>query len=480
MCVGTLAGFVTVGRGSFSLDETVSTTLADTSWHRFTEVVTHREPNMVLYDLLLRVWIHLGHGEAVVRILSVLAVLGALAVTMIVARRLFGSRVGLICGLLLAVDPLLVQFAQDARGYALSLLLVTASSAMFVRGIRTPSGWGVWAAYVCVSALAAYANLWAALVPLGHAASVAFLPRRSAPWRRLVPAGAAFVVLLVPLVAWVRATQSAGVNWAAGSTAGKLFTRVRGALPHPVIDVGVVLGVVLVVWITARVTHRADAAALLDRWPLMFALCWLLVPVIAVVMLSLAYKPLVVLRYLVVCVPPLAMVAAYGVSRLRRRAVVVTVAALVALSGIGVAIRDAQGPPQDWRGAVAAVASGARPGDGVVIFASYTRIPFEWYLADHPAAGRRLRPVFPPGPWGVDPLRYDRWTAVSAASVTTAAAGYHRLWLVLSQEQLYPAAESTLLAGLTAAGLAPVRTESFPGVRVVEYIAADGRRSPSR
>jgi mannosyltransferase len=443
LVLGVVASIVTVGRASFSLDESVSMTLADASWHRFTQTVLHREANMSLYYLLLRVWTHLGHSEAAVRTLSVLVSVGALAVIMVVARRLFDTRTALVCGLLLAVDPLVVMFAQDARGYALSLLLVSASSA---------------------------------LVPLAHAASLAFLPPRSAPWRRIVPAGIGLGLLLVPLALLIHATDSSGVNWAAGSSAGKVFSKVRAEVPHPVIDIAVLLvvGVIVAGVVVIRrhpKTHRL-AHQLGAHWSVVFALCWLVVPVAAVVLLSLVYKPLLVVRYLVICLPPFVMLVSYGLARLRIRRAVAAAAAfavLVAVSLAGLGALFAHGSPQDWRGAVATVADRAAPGDGVVIFAPYTRIPFEWYIHEHPGAETRLRPVFPAGPWAGDPLRYDSSIDVRAAAIEAAVSGYGRIWLVLSQQELYPSQEQALLAGLRSAGLVPADSRTFHGVEVVEY-----------
>jgi mannosyltransferase len=467
--VGAVVSFISVGSASFSLDETVSTTLADTSWHSFTQSVLHREANMSLYYLLLRLWVHLGHSEAVVRTFSVLVSAAALAVIMVVARQLFGRRTAVICGVLLAVDPLVVMFAQNARGYALSLLLVSASSALFVSAVRSPWRTGLWLAYALASALAAYANFWAALVPLAHGASLAFLPRRSAPWRRLVPTAIGLGVLALPLALLIHATDSSGVNWAAGSAAGKIFSRLRADVPHPVIDVAVVLGVVLVVVIVAVVRRHPKTEVVVRHWPLVFALCWLVVPLAAVILLSLAYKPLLVVRYLVICLPPLVVLVAYGLARLQGVLANAAMAALVVVSAAGVGAFLSHGSSQDWRAAVASVADRARPGDGVVIFAPYTRIPFQWYMGRHPAAAARLDPAFPPGPWEGDALRYDASFAVSAPSIETAVAGDRRVWLVLSQQQLYPAEDRALRAGLRTAGFVPAVTRTFAGVQVVEY-----------
>ena len=134
--LGAILGALFLGTHSLFLDESVSSTLATVPWHRFTDVVTHREANMALYYLLLRGWVVFGHSEIALRSLSVILAVGALWVVIMLARSLFGRRVALVAGLLLAVNPLYVQFAQDVRGYSLALLLVSASCFFFVRGIQ--------------------------------------------------------------------------------------------------------------------------------------------------------------------------------------------------------------------------------------------------------------------------------------------------------------------------------------------------------
>jgi mannosyltransferase len=471
-----ILSMVSIGRGSFSLDESVSVTLARASWHSFGHTIVRREANMSFYYLLLRFWTVLGHSETVVRAFSVVASVGALATIMVVARQLFDRRTAIIAGILLAVDPLIVFFAQDARGYALSILLATASSALFARAVTTDTRWRPWVAYVVVSVLATYTNFWVALMLVGHAASLAFLPPRTAPWRRLVPTGVVLGILLVPLALLIRTAYEGGVNWAAGSSAGKLFTKVRADVPHLVIDVVVLLVVAAVIAIVAVVRRHPKTTVVIDNWPVMFALCWLVVPVAIVVALSLAYEPVLVLRYLGICFPPFILLVAYGLSRvtyvtrftrvpLRRVAVVV----LVLVSGVGLGAWYSRGAPEDFRGAVDTLAQQVRPGDGLVIFAPYNRVPVEWYMHDHPVAESRLQPLFPAGPWNTDALRYDASINTTEPIIEKAVDGYHRVWLVLSAQQLYPNQDKELLAGLRSAGLVAVETRTFAGVQLIQY-----------
>ena len=482
LVLGAILGSLFLGTHSLFLDESVSSTLATAPWHRFANVVSHREANMALYYLLLRGWVVFGHSEIALRSLSVILAVGALWVLIMLARSLFGRRVALLAGLLLAVNPLYVQFAQDVRGYSLALLLVTASCFFFVRGIQrveTPSRF-CWTAYTVVTALAAYSNFWAALVPVGQALSLAFLPAGRIPWRRIVASAVALVVLLVPLGLLIQATDSAGVNWASGSSAGRLFTHIRSSVPHVALDALVLIAVVAVVGAIVLARRRPQISAVFDRqWPLFFSLCWLLVPVGTVVLLSLVDKPLLVIRYLMVSLPAAILILGLVIDRVaslaRRGATVVAVVLLVIVVGasaVGAAQWYSKGGPEDFQAVVGFIADKAQPGDGVMIFAPYERIPVEWYMADRPATERIVHPVYPATAWGVDPLSFDLSVPLPSAAVEQAASKYQRIWLVSASADpsLYPDQAAAVSGALRRAGFTPAGTTQFRGVNVTEEV----------
>jgi mannosyltransferase len=481
LLLGGVLGSLFLGTHGLFLDESVSASLATAPWHRFVSVVSHREPNMALYFLLLRGWVVLGHSEVALRSLSVVIAVAALWVVIMLTRSLFGRRAALLAGLLLAVDPLYVQFAQDVRGYSLALLLVSASCFFFVKGIRQvdPPPRLCWTAYTVVTALAAYSNFWAALVPVGQALSLAFLPPGRIPWRRLLPSAAALVVLLVPLALLIESTDNAGTNWASGSSAGRLFTHIRASVPHAVLDLLVLAVVVVVVGAIVLGRRRPAVGALFARqWPIFFTACWLVVPVAAVVMLSLVDKPLLVVRYLMVSLPAgiiLVAVAIDRVASLGRRGATALAAVLlvlaIGLSAVFVAQWYSLGGPQDFRSAVSYISDRAQPGDGVLIFAPYERVPVEWYVAGSRAA-QETHPVYPATPWGVDPLAFDSNIPLPAHAVEQAASRYQRIWLVMvtADHSLYPQGAAAVEAELRRAGFTPVGTRTVRGVDVTEEV----------
>lgn len=482
LVLGGVLGSLFLGTHSLFLDESVSATLATAPWHRFADVVSHREANMALYYLLLRGWVVFGHSEIALRSLSVLLAVGALWVVIMLSRQLFGRPIALAAGLLFAVNPLYVQFAQDVRGYALALLLVSASCYYFVRGVgfRSPAPRLCWTAYTVVTALAAYSNFWAALVPLAQALSLAFLPPGRIPWRRVLPAAAALAVLLIPLGLLIQSTDSAGVNWAAGSSAGHLFTRIRSSVPHVVLDLLVLAAVVVVVVAIVVLRRRRDVGEIFARhWAVFFTACWLVVPVAAVVMLSVVDRPLFVVRYLMVSLPPALMLGAVGIVRVaalaRRRTMAVAVMLLIIVvvaSMVGVAQWYSQGGPQDFRSAVSYVAERAQLGDGILIYAPYERVPVEWYMAGQPAARAKVDPVYPALQWGVDPLYFDGSVSLTGSAVERTAPKFGRIWLLsaTADQKLYPGGWASIEGALRRSGFSAAGTRMFRGVDVTEEV----------
>jgi hypothetical protein len=184
-------------------------------------------------------------------------------------------------------------------------------------------------------------------------------------------------------------------------------------------------------------------------------------------------------RYLMVSLPPVLLLVAVLIDRVsalaRRGATAVAgilLVVVIALSALGVAQWYSTGGPQDFRSAVAYVGDRAHPGDGVLVFAPYERLPVEWYVSGSPAARQSLHPVYPATAWGVDPLVFDGNVAMPADAVEHAAAGYQRIWLVsaTADRSLYPAEAASIGAALRRAGFTPAGTRTFRGVDVVEEV----------
>ncbi len=139
IAIGAALRMLHLGAPSFWLDEALSVDFARLPWPRFVQLMQTRELNMLPYYLLLRAWIHLGTAEWIVRSLSVICSITTLPILYRLGVRLFGVRVGQIGVTLLALHPYHIRFAQEARGYSLMVLLVTASTLLLVRATEFSS-----------------------------------------------------------------------------------------------------------------------------------------------------------------------------------------------------------------------------------------------------------------------------------------------------------------------------------------------------
>ncbi len=152
-----------LGARSLWLDEAASEGIVRLSWRHFWLLLSRHEANMGLYYLLLRGWLHLGHGAVWLRLPS--AVFGALAsvVGYLLLRRYFSFPTAVLGALLMAVNPFAIAYSQDARAYALAMLLGMLSVLLFIQAVESRR-WLTWLGFDLVSVAAVYAHFLSVLV----------------------------------------------------------------------------------------------------------------------------------------------------------------------------------------------------------------------------------------------------------------------------------------------------------------------------
>lgn len=385
----TLLRLVHLTRKSMWFDEAYSVELARSAWAPFLHVIFTHEGNMVAYHLLLRAWVHLGSSELVVRSLSLIFSVATLPVVYALGARLFGKRVGLLGATLLAVNAFDVRFAQETRGYSLLLLLASLSTLLFVRAIETSSSRD-WTGYVIASVLAVYTHFFGGLVLAAQWASLASLRRRDVPWRALGLSVVAIGVSLLPLAAFFMTAPLDNVNWIRPPTPATVvafFLTLFGigisgdefwAAPYALCFVAVYGTCLVAALLAARQVWRRYGASF-ESWHYALLILWLLGPAGLVLSVS-AIKPMFVDKYFVECLPPLVLLLAVGLTRLRPRWVPrAMLIGIIAFAVTGIFISTALDDKEEWRGATRYMLANARPGDAALFYPSYVQVPFNYY-----------------------------------------------------------------------------------------------------
>jgi mannosyltransferase len=312
-----------------------------------------------IYYSLMKPWTAVaGHSEFALRLPSVFAAALACALLVPLGNRLLGRPVGFLAGLLLALNPFVVQWSQQARSYTLVMLAAIVATAAFVY-LRSRPTKLAWALYTLA------AGTLLVLQPLCGA-----------------------LLLAVHLVAGPRARLHVVVSWIAVAAAASWWLRGveerettggtlewntapgLGTIVDALRELGGAAGVGLVV--------PAVALALVRRERLLLA-SWAFVPLV----LSLVVTPLAKVfldRYLIVSAPAFAMLVAAGLTSLGGLARGVAVAALVSGTVGGLAVWYGPDGSQNWRGEDWKAATAfANAHGGATVSSGFAQYAYDYY-----------------------------------------------------------------------------------------------------
>jgi mannosyltransferase len=488
--LGALLRLADLGGKSFWLDEVFSVILVRKPWAAFAHDLQTREANMSLYYLMLRPWVHLGGGEAAVRLLSAVPAIATIPLVYALGTRLFSRWAGAGAALVLALDPFHLGLSQDARSYSLAVFLVTCSMWAFIhvvdpngtleaggaperpgggrRTIRTVA-WS--AGYVITSACAVYAHFYAAFVLLAQATALLRRPSHRTAWIRLIVCGCAVALLLIPLGLFLLHGQHTNIDWLASGIPADV-SRLMRFFTTPLGLVTLVAGITAViglVWAGVQVGRSQTTSRY--RWSYLLVILWLVTPIAIPLLVSITLKPVLEPRYAAVAIPALALLAGAIATQIRgARRSLVLLGVILTVEAFGDWAYFARFQKEDWRGVTRMLVAAAQPGDVVVFYAPYVRRPYDYYFDRFGRPARAPRVLYPPASYsGFD--GGDQSNLSLSEAVARARRSAPRTWLVLSHAEPDSACRAALDAALRAS-YRTVALRTFPGIDVRLYSAA--------
>jgi mannosyltransferase len=427
MLLGTAVRLFRLGTKSFWLDEATSAVLARVDRHVFVSAIIHRQANMILYYVLLRGWIRLGDSEFVIRCLSVVAGVAAIPAMYFLGKRLFGQRAGRVAALLLSIHAFHIEYSQEARAYSLFMFLGIASSLFFLVSLEQPSRKN-WAAYVVVSSLMVYAQVFGGLMLLAQWVSLLFW-RGEVRWKQFLLGATLICCLIFPLAyCLLFISDRSQLYWLTKPGVQDLYKFCLDMTG----DGGPLLLLAYVALIFGAVGsglgRRSEPA---DTWNLWFLLIWLTLPVALVLAVSLRW-PAFQSRFLILCVPPLVLLAADALTRTRSQ--ILFFAALMIVLGLSLngtysyyRARADNEHTDDWRDATRFALSKAEAGDALLFSYSEERLAFDEYQWRFHMTGSPIHEFPEETDLELLTLRPSRPSAQLLDSLVTS---YKRVWVI--------------------------------------------------
>ncbi len=362
VALGALVRFSTLAQQSFWYDESVTHGIVAHGIGHVISAVPKTESTPPLYYVLVWLWSRVfGTSEAGLRSFSALCGTLTIPVLWWLGKRLVSERVGLVAALLTAVNPLLFWYSQEARSYALLVLISALSLMVLVWTLESPSArrlvaWGATAAVaLCVHYFAVFlvaAELLWLLAALRRAGAASW-SRIAVALAPVLAAGAA----LLPLASHQNDGRAGFIADRSGSLAfrtAQLFKQDIVAFDEPakVVTSIVAAALILLGLLLLVRTNRRERAGL--ALPLFVGACAVLLA-----LLTAAFgTDYLNTRNLLPSLPALVLVVAGGFGAARAgRVGALALAALVAVSLACIVAVDTTATFQraDWRGAARAM-----------------------------------------------------------------------------------------------------------------------------
>ncbi len=349
----------------------------------------HTENTPPLWYVAIWGWARLfGTGEVALRLPSALAGIATVPVAWGIGSELAGRRAAIVTAALVACDPLLVWYSQEARAYAFFVLFAALAMLCVLRADREPTPRRL-ALFALSGALALLSQYFAVflLIPM---ALWLLRPRRASAERPRLPvflAVAALALVGLALIPLILAQGGHGTQWIGQWPLSErleaipqyYLTGYSGApLGHGIellVALPILAGIGFGLW--RVLTPRESDGALLA---LAIAACGVLIPLA----LALAGADYLAPRNVVAATIPLTAMIAVIVAARRTGAPGMVIAGAIALAFLAISV-DVDLSPRlqrgDWRGLARVLAAGGgAASERAITTVELGAAPLEYYL----------------------------------------------------------------------------------------------------
>ena len=308
-------------------DEAATIISATRSWPQlWAEIHTVDAVHALYYSLMHVVFDVVGYSPLTLRMPSAIAMGFAAALVVVLGRQVQRERLAWIAGLVFCVIPRVTWMGTEGRSYAVTAALAVLLTVVLVRALRGGSRrW--WVLYTALAVLSCVLFLYLALVVVAHGITVVALlamrkpdARRNAIRWAVAAATAALVAL--PFAREVIA-QSGQVAWihAIGPDTVRQVLRTQWFYGT---GFAIVAWLLIVIGVASMIRR--------DRRLLAVIVPALVLPTVALIVISELTSPIYQPRYITMCTPFVALAIAAGIDAFRWR--LVPVVALVALAAL--------------------------------------------------------------------------------------------------------------------------------------------------
>lgn len=410
-----------------------------------------QDVHVPLYHIMLHYWQQfIGNSVAAARMMSMVFFILLIPAVYITGKRAYSSSVGLFAAVLVAASPFLNWYGNEIRMYSLFALMTVLNQYFFIRifmdrpSVRLASEktadvkGHIWLGYILTSVIGMFTHYFFAFNVI---AQIIFF----VAYRRHFPKPAMKAFLMIALLGVILFVPWLYYVYHLGAAANT-----QPALSEPTsIDIFNTFSQFLFGF-----QNDQTNTILLSLWPLVVLLIFLslrrnqkiepqtaylfvslVMPILLALMISEAWKPIYLTRYLILSLPSLYLLISWVLSTYPKRLAFFLRTALVSIMIVTMAVEAVSAATpvkEDYRDASYYLESRAKPTDVIVLSAPFTIYPFEYYYRG--AASVETLPLWDQYAAGPIPRFSPAELKSDAAKIEDS---HQTLWLLLSYDQGY-------------------------------------------
>lgn len=420
------------GRHSMWFDETYSVSFAERAIKPLLYELANDEANMGPYYLTLWAWRHLGTSDVWLRSLSMVWTVAALWIVWGITRRWANNPTAAVAVGMLALNPFMLSWTVQARGYTMVVAL-SATSLWLADRVRTTTSVPYSVAFGLTAAILVATNLAALFIVVAEVCCLLAFGNRK---RLVFPLGVGALVsaVLFAPFGYSFLTNRRQVRWIPELSWHSFGASTTRAMGGPLAATAIALGLVALATSMRSPAQRPRGAMILAS---------VIVGLLGVALFSLVIQPLYIHRYLIGVLPIATVGSAMGLHAMSgqrmRHIGLVLLPTLVLVGAVVDPSATTQSTLEDFRRAARLVDARIAEGDSVIDVDGHTEITLGRYLEPRTSVVPILPtgdPQQPYGLGGIDTEPSRVWLVLRDASFDTDAAARERLaWITA----LYPA-----------------------------------------
>jgi mannosyltransferase len=385
LIIGFILRIINLNKNSYWVDESISINQVMNSFFKNISLVAN-DVHPPLYNIILWVWTRIfGFSEFSTRFLSVIFSVLSILILYLIVKKLFSKDIAIYSTIILVFSKVHIYYAQETRMYSLLIFLSLLSMYYFIlfflnniskennKNKKSLIYNNYSLSYILSSVLLIYTHIFSFFI-LFIQGLIILLYKRN----KLIIFLKNNIILFILYLPWIPViiSQFIKVNksfWILKPNILSLYNTILefsgGKILFYIFMTIIFISFILIIF-KKKINYR-----------LIFIICWFIIPIIILFIISVTFKPVYLTRYTLYCSLPYFILIGYSINNISKSKIIKwgIISIIIFLSLINIFAQYKENPKEDWENVVYLIKEKYN-NEQIIIQPNYEIYPFLYYF----------------------------------------------------------------------------------------------------